>query len=189
MRLVAEAALPTLILCSRNEHKLRELRAVLPEWDVQPLHADDYPEETADTYEENARGKARYGRRLAPSELWVVGEDAGIEVEALGWGPGPRSARWSDRPLEDVVAAGGPARYRCVMVAIAPDGREVVTGGTLEGSIAGRARGDEGFGYDPVFVPEGQTQTVAELGDDRKRRHTPRARAAAALRAELLAQA
>ena len=66
----------------------------------------------------------------------MVGEDAGIEVEALGWGPGPRSARWSDRPLEDVVAAGGPARYRCVMVAIAPDGREVVTDGTLDGAIA-----------------------------------------------------
>jgi XTP/dITP diphosphohydrolase len=71
------------------------------------------------------------------------------------------------------------------MVAIAPDGREVVTGGTLEGSIAGRARGGEGFGYDPVFVPEGETQTVAELGDEWKRRHSARARAAAALRAEL----
>jgi XTP/dITP diphosphohydrolase len=178
----------TLILCSRNEHKLRELRAALPEWDIQPLDADDYPEEAADTYEENARGKARYGRNLAPAGLWVVGEDAGIEVEALGWGPGPRSARWSSSPLEDVVAAGGRARYRCVMVAIAPDGREVVTDGTLDGSIAGGPGGDEGFGYDPVFVPEGETQTVAALGDDWKRTHSARARAAAALR-DALAQA
>ncbi len=170
-----------LILCSQNEHKLRELRAALPEWDVQPLDANDYPDETADTYEGNARGKACYGRGLAPAGLWVVGEDAGIEVEALGWGPGPRSARWSDRPLEDVLAAGGPARYRCVMVAIAPDGREVVTDGTLEGSIAHGPRGDEGFGYDPVFVPAGEKETVAELGNEWKRLHSARARAAAAL--------
>lgn len=176
---------PTLVLCSRNEHKLRELRAVLPEWDVQPLDADDYPEETAQTYEENARGKARYGRGLAPAGLWVVGEDAGIEVESLGWGPGPRSARWSDNPLEDVLAAGGPARYRCVMVAIAPGGREIVTDGTLDGAITDGPRGDEGFGYDPVFVPAGETKTVAELGDDWKRTHSARAQAASALRDEL----
>jgi XTP/dITP diphosphohydrolase len=114
-----------------------------------------------------------------------VGEDAGIEVEALGWRPGPRSARWSDNPLEDVVAAGGRARYRCTIVAIDPGGRELVTDGTLDGSIADAPRGGEGFGYDPVFVPEGETKTVAELGDDWKRTHSARARAAAALRAEL----
>ena len=116
-----------------------------------------------------------------------MGEDAGIEVEAMAWGPGPRSARWSDRPLDDVLAggAGGRARYRCTMVAIAPDGREVVTDGTLDGSIATEPRGDEGFGYDPIFVPDGETRTVAELGDDWKRTHSARARAAAALRAEL----
>jgi hypothetical protein len=110
------------------------------------LEADDHPEESADRYEDNARGKARYGRAVAPADVWVVGEDAGIEVEALGWGPGPRSARWSDRPLEDVLASGsgGRARYRCTMVAIAPDGREVVADGTLDGSIADGARGDRG---------------------------------------------
>jgi XTP/dITP diphosphohydrolase len=117
----------------------------------------------------------------------VVGEDAGIEVEALGWGPGPHSARWSDRPLEDVVAAGagGRARYRCSMVAIAPDGREVVADGTLAGSIASCPRGDEGFGYDPIFVPENESRTVAELGNEWKRTHSARARAAAALSAAL----
>ena len=121
--------------------------------------------------------------------MWVVGEDAGIEVEALGWGPGPRSARWSDRPLDDVLASGsgGLARYRCTMVAIAPDGREVVADCTLDGSIADRARGDGGFGYDPIFVPDGETSTVAELGDEWKRRHSHRARAAAALVSSLSA--
>jgi len=117
----------------------------------------------------------------------VIGEDAGIEVEALGWGPGPRSARWSDRPLEQVLATGpgGRARYRCTIVGIAPDGREVVADGTLEGSIADRARGDEGFGYDPIFVPDGEARTVAELGDDWKSRNSARARAAAKLGAAL----
>ncbi len=117
--------------------------------------------------------------------MWVVGEDAGIEVEALGWGPGPRSARWSDRPLEDVLASGsgGRARYRCTMVAIAPDGREVVANGTLDGSIADGARGDGGFGYDPIFVPDGEDRTVAELGNAWKLVSSHRARAATALAA------
>jgi XTP/dITP diphosphohydrolase len=117
----------------------------------------------------------------------VIGEDAGIEVEALGWGPGPRSARWSDRPLDDVLASGpgGRARYRCTIVGIGPDGRELVAEGTLEGSIADSPRGDEGFGYDPIFVPDGEVLTVAELGDDWKRVHSHRARAAAALREAL----
>jgi XTP/dITP diphosphohydrolase len=112
-----------------------------------------------------------------------VGEDAGIEVEALGWGPGPRSARWSNRPLEDVLASGsgGRVRYRCTMVAIGPDGREVVADGMLDGSIADGARGDGGFGYDPIFVPEGKEQTVAELGNAWKRENSHRSRAARAL--------
>ncbi|HEY9457425.1 MAG TPA: non-canonical purine NTP pyrophosphatase, partial [Gaiella sp.] len=77
------------------------------------------------------------------------------------------------------------ARYVCVMVAIAPDGREAVAEGTLEGSIAREASGGEGFGFDPVFVPAGETETVAVLGDEWKRAHSHRARAAAALRALL----
>ena len=73
------------------------------------------------------------------------------------------------------------ARYVCVLVAIAPDGRELVAEGTLEGTIARAASGSEGFGFDPVFVPDGETRTVAELGDAWKETHSHRARAAAAL--------
>jgi XTP/dITP diphosphohydrolase len=115
--------------------------------------------------------------------VWVIGEDAGIEVEALGWGPGPRSARWSDRPLEEVLTtgAGGRARYRCTIVGIAPDGREVVADGTLEGSVADRARGDEGFGYDPIFVPDGEDRTSAELAPEEKDALSHRGRALRAL--------
>ncbi len=77
------------------------------------------------------------------------------------------------------------ARYVCVLVALAPDGREVVARGTLEGTIAETAAGEEGFGFDPVFVPEGETATVAQLGDAWKRAHSHRARAAAKLAAAL----
>ncbi len=83
-------------------------------------------------------------------------------------------------PLED-----RRARYVCVIVAIGPAGEEVVAEGTLAGTIAPERRGAEGFGYDPIFVPEGETSTVAELGDDWKTANSHRARAAAALAAEL----
>jgi len=120
----------------------------------------------------------------------VLGEDAGIEVEALGWGPGPRSARWSGRPLDELLAelAGSAtrrARYRCTIVAIAPDGRELLVAGRLEGSIAHEPRGSEGFGYDPIFIPEGEERTVAELGTEWKSRNSARARAAQALTAAI----
>jgi XTP/dITP diphosphohydrolase len=82
-------------------------------------------------------------------------------------------------------AAERRARYVCVLVAIAPGGCEVVARGTLEGTIASRAAGREGFGFDPVFVPDGESATVAELGDEWKRSHSHRARAAAALAAQL----
>ena len=158
--------------------------------DVEPLGAEDYPEETGGTYEENARFKARFGRDRAPAGVWVLGEDAGIEVEGLGWGPGVRSARWSGDPLVELVAALGNrpdrrARYRSTIFAISPDGREIVVAGSLEGSIAHRPRGSEGFGYDPIFVPDGEEQTVAELGNRWKSRNSARARAARKLRAAL----
>ena len=90
------------------------------------------------------------------------------------------------RALEELAGeTDRRARYVCELVALSPDGEERRGTGTLEGTIAVEPRGDEGFGYDPIFVPDGETRTVAELGDDWKRTHSARARAAAALRAEL----
>jgi XTP/dITP diphosphohydrolase len=122
----------------------------------------------------------------------MLGEDSGIEVEALGGGPGVRSARWAEDPIARLLAELGGvshrrARYVCELVAIGPGGEELRGTGTLEGQIAEEPRGSEGFGYDPVFVPEGQTQTVAELGNVWKRANSHRARAAAALNAALAA--
>jgi XTP/dITP diphosphohydrolase len=156
------------------------------------LDVDGYPDETGQSYEANARQKATFGRDRVAAEAWTLGEDAGIEVDALGGRPGVHSARWSDDPQRQLLAvvagaADRSARYRCVMVALAADGREIVAQGRLEGALAYEPRGSEGFGYDPIFVPEGETRTVAELGNEWKARNSARARAAAALRAALAA--
>ena len=175
-----------LVLASRNESKLRELRRALPDWEIALLGADDEPVEDGQTFLDNARIKARHGRALAAPQDWVAGEDSGIEVAALGGRPGIHSARWADDPVQRLLAeldglVDRRARYVCELVALAPDGSEVRAAGTLEGVVADTPRGDEGFGYDPIFVPLGETRTVAELGNEWKSTHSHRAKAAAAL--------
>jgi XTP/dITP diphosphohydrolase len=178
-------------LASGNPHKLTELRRVLPGWEIELVDDQGFPPEDATTYAGNARGKAVHGRAGAPADAWVIGEDSGIEAAALGGAPGIASARWDGdgvaRMLRELDgAADRRARYVCVIVALGPTGEEVVVEGTLEGTIAGERRGDEGFGYDPIFVPAGKERTVAELGNAWKSEHSHRARAAVAL-AEALA--
>jgi XTP/dITP diphosphohydrolase len=179
-----------LVLASRNPNKLRELRHALPEWEVELLDAPEEPVEDGSTFFENAHIKARHGRAHAEPEAWVAGEDSGIEVEALGGRPGIESARWAEDPVERLLAElegveDRRARYVCELVAIAPDGVEVRGTGTLAGSVSEEPRGSEGFGYDPIFVPEGETRTVAELGNAWKAENSHRARAALALAAAL----
>jgi XTP/dITP diphosphohydrolase len=172
-------------LCSQNRNKLRELTALLPDWKLEPLDADEYPAETGDSYYENARAKALFG----PADAWTLGEDSGLEVEALGGRPGIRSARYgpegreaNEKLLAELEGVEDrTARYLCELVLIAPDGRELRGTGVLEGRIAMESAGSEGFGYDPVFVPKGEERTVAELGNDWKLRNSHRARAAQAL--------
>jgi XTP/dITP diphosphohydrolase len=152
------------------------------------------PEETGSTFYENAVAKARHGRKVGARHLWVIGEDSGLEVEGLGGRPGIRSARYAGpeasdaenvaRLLDELAGAEDEARrarYVSELVLLSPEG-ELRGTGTLEGRIAREPRGSEGFGYDPVFVPEAEERTVAELGDDWKRKHSHRARAAHALR-------
>jgi XTP/dITP diphosphohydrolase len=180
-------------LASANPNKLRELRAALPGWRIDLLDADSFPPEVGETHYENARAKALYGREVGDPQAWMLGEDSGLAVDALGGRPGLHSARWAgdDDPVDRLLAeldgvADRRARYVCELVALAPDGREVPATGTLAGQIALERRGSEGFGYDPIFVPNGEERTVAELGDEWKSRHSHRARAARAL-AEALA--
>jgi XTP/dITP diphosphohydrolase len=182
----------TLLLASRNQNKLRELRAALPSWDIALVDAPDDPVEDGATFLDNARIKARHGRLHGSATAWVAGEDSGIEVAALGGRPGVESARWAEdgvaRLLAELQGASDRrARYVCELVVLDPSGVELKAAGVLEGEIAVASRGHEGFGYDPIFVPRGESLTVAELGDSWKAAHSHRAQAARAL-AQLLAE-
>ncbi len=178
---------PVARLASRNEAKLRELRAALPDWEIEPLDADEFPPEEGQTYYENARAKARFGRTVGAADAWMIGEDSGIEVAGLDGKPGVHSARFADGdPVGRLLAElervdDRRARYVCELVSLSPALEEFRGTGVLEGRIVGEPRGSEGFGYDPIFVPEGQERTVAQLGNEWKRENSHRARAAHAL--------
>lgn len=181
------------VFASRNKGKLRELRALLPDWGIELLGDVEMPEETGATFYENAAAKARFAQSVEPGR-WAIGEDSGLEVDWLGGVPGIRSARYAGEHATDeenvaklLHALDGAepgergARYVSELVVVTPGGSELRGTGTLEGSIATEARGSEGFGYDPIFVPKGETQTVAELGNEWKRAHSHRAAATRAL--------
>ncbi|MCX6843846.1 MAG: RdgB/HAM1 family non-canonical purine NTP pyrophosphatase [candidate division WOR-3 bacterium] len=182
-----------LLLATRNRHKLTEMQQMLEGtgWQV-VLFSDleDTPdvEEDGATFEENARKKARGAARHAG--LWTLAEDAGLEVDALGGEPGVLSARYcgegasdADRMrkvLDRIVAVPDErrtARFRCVICLVDPAGNETCFEGRCEGRISHHARGSSGFGYDPIFMPEGQALTFGELGQSVKSRISHRARA------------
>jgi XTP/dITP diphosphohydrolase len=175
------------VLCSRNAHKARELEALLPGWTLEPLDRDDYPPETGATYYENAAIKAAFGREHAPG--WVLAEDSGLEVDTLGGRPGVLSARYAPEGAPAVAKLLGEladaddrrARYVSELVLVSPEGRVLRGTGVLEGRIAHEPAGSEGFGYDPIFIPDDEERTVAELGNDWKTARSHRARAAQAL--------
>ena len=178
-----------LILATRNAHKVEELQELLPEFEVVALDVvPDAPEveETGVTFEENAALKA-----VAISEMttdWVLADDSGLEVDALGGEPGVYSARYAGthgddagnnaklvRELEDEEERS--ARFRCVL-ALAEKGEVLGTfAGAVEGRIQKEATGEGGFGYDPLFVPEGHEQSFAELGAEVKNGMSHRRRA------------
>lgn len=134
------------------------------------------PAETGQTFEDNARIKARALKALKPG-VWVVADDSGIEVEGLGGLPGVHSARYAGDKAGDrenvakllkMLQIRSPgnrkAQFRCVFVAYDPDGGEHKIDGIVRGQIATSAQGTSGFGYDPIFIPDGQTQTFGQLG-------------------------
>jgi XTP/dITP diphosphohydrolase len=174
------------VLCSGNPHKLAEFAALLPGWEIELLESAGTPVENGATYLDNARIKARHGLTVAPADRWLLADDSGIELAALGGRPGVVTARWAqgrhvERALAAVSGKDRRARYVCELVALSPDRRESRGSGVLEGTIASAPVGDAGFGFDPVFVPRGETRTVAELGEAWKAEHSHRALAAQAL--------
>lgn len=172
-----------LVLATRNRGKVREMAGSLREAGLEVVSLDevDAPlvDETGETLEENATLKAISAARA--TGLWALGEDTGLEVDALGGAPGVRSARYAGvgatdavnnakllRELEGVPEAERTARFRTVMALASPDGRVWTTEGRLEGVIVREPRGDGGFGYDPLFYAPRAGRTLAELSVEEK---------------------
>ena len=183
--------MPVILVATTNPGKLREfahLFSGVPDAHIlSPNDAEIWQEvaETGTTLEENALLKARAFRAMLPEEArdqgwWVLGDDSGLEVDALGGEPGVHSNRWAgpdttaaDRNqmllerLEGVPDEQRTARFRCIVALISPDGKEYLTEGIVEGRIAHEPRGTNGFGYDPIFeLPNGRR--MAELTPDEK---------------------
>ena len=191
---------PRIAIASRNPGKIREILRICSDWPVAwvTYTAQDWPdvEETGETYVENALLKARAVVRAL--DIPGLADDSGIEVDALGGGPGVRSARFAGegatdrgnlqlliRRVSEVPQHERTARYRCVAVCVSPHGGELGTEATCEGTLTISPRGTGGFGYDPIFVPKGETRTMAELSDEEKDVISHRGQALRALRAKL----
>ncbi|HET7678341.1 MAG TPA: non-canonical purine NTP pyrophosphatase [Candidatus Limnocylindrales bacterium] len=201
-----------LLIATRSAHKLGELRTLLDLPAIELLSLDDVqvegePAEDADSFAGNALIKARF--YAARSDLPTLADDSGLEVDALGGGPGVRTRRYAGerasdeqnnakllRELDGIPAGQRTARYRCALVVIDPTladgpgsrGEPIVREGVFEGRIALAARGSAGFGYDPVFEPLTEPpggRTVGQLSAEEKNRVSHRALAAQALAREL----
>jgi XTP/dITP diphosphohydrolase len=190
---------PRIAIASRNPHKLREIERICADWPVAWLtivnHDGPWPDvqEPFDTYLDNALVKARSVASALGEP--ALADDSGIEVDALGGKPGPRSARFAGEDATDeqnlqammqalagIPESGRSARYRCVAAVVWPDGRAIHADGICEGALVGKRRGTGGFGYDPIFVPAGWEETMAELQPEQKDRIGHRGRAMRALR-------
>jgi len=184
-----------LVLASNNPHKAAEFERLLPGYEVEPF-GGELPEETGASFRDNAELKARHVHRAIAGADWVLADDSGIEAAALDGRPGVRSARFAGEGASDgqnlaalLAALDGQddrsVAYVAELIAIAPDGWELHARGELSGTLAQEPHGGGGFGYDPAFVPEGETRTVGEMSADEKDAVSHRARAAARLEAQL----
>jgi XTP/dITP diphosphohydrolase len=187
---MAMQPLPRLILATRNAHKTAEIRAMIGDR-FEVVDATAYPdfpqiEETGTTFLENARLKAEGISRQI--EGWVLSDDSGLEVDALGGAPGVWSssfggeegnhAKNNARLLTEMAGkADRGARFRCTMVLARGGVEQANFSGTVEGRLVESLHGAGGFGYDPLFIPEGHDQTFAELGDEIKNTLSHRTRA------------
>ncbi|GAA4613254.1 RdgB/HAM1 family non-canonical purine NTP pyrophosphatase [Saccharopolyspora hordei] len=192
------------LLATRNQKKLVELRRILEAEGVTGVEvvglADvpEFPEapETGATFEENALAKAADAARA--TGLPAIADDSGIAVDALNGMPGVLSARWAGKhgddqanlelllgQLADVPDERRGAAFVSAAALVHPDGREAVVRGEWRGTVVREARGTNGFGYDPIFVPEGETRTSAELTPEEKDADSHRGRALRLLLPEL----
>jgi XTP/dITP diphosphohydrolase len=171
--------MPRVVLATRNPHKLDELARILAPYAVDLVSLAEWPDapdvaETGATFADNALLKARAA--AAATGLVAVADDSGLAVDALAGMPGVLSARWSGRhgddaanldlvlaQIADVPDERRGAAFVCAAAAVAPSGAEVVVAGEVRGRLLRARRGTGGFGYDPIFVPDGETRTTAEM--------------------------
>ena len=189
-----------IIIATGNAHKVLELEQLLSGLNLRvdsARVAGGMPEveETGKTFEANAKLKADALRALAPKEFYVLADDSGLEVDFLNGAPGVYSARYAGLGASDetnlnklltslrgVEPPKRTARFRCVLCLLTPDGATNYFEGSCEGAIAEAPRGSQGFGYDPVFIPQGYEESFGELGEAVKSHLSHRAQAVQALR-------
>lgn len=184
------------VIASHNKGKIKEIADLIAPYDVAAIGADAVglpePEETETTFAGNALLKARAGAKA--SGRVALADDSGLEVTALGGAPGIYSARWAGEPrdfhramervhreLDEKAATDRSARFVCALALAHPDGTERVFEGAVSGEIVWPPRGDKGFGYDPVFQPDGHKITFAEMAPEAKHAMSHRADAFAQL--------
>lgn len=191
-----------LVAATHNRGKISELNDLFRPYGFEVVSALelglDEPEETEDSFSGNALLKARAA--AVATGLPALSDDSGLAVRALGGQPGIYSARWAGEPrdfyramekVEAELAAIGAqdrsAKFVCALAVVWPDGAEAVFEGEVHGQLVWPPRGEKGFGYDPVFVADGETETFGEIEPGRKHAMSHRARAVEKLRAALLA--
>ncbi|KAF0676324.1 RdgB/HAM1 family non-canonical purine NTP pyrophosphatase [Profundibacterium mesophilum] len=188
-----------LVLATHNRGKLEEIAALLAPYGIETRSAADHglpePEETGTRFVENARIKAHAAAKA--TGLPALADDSGIEIDALDGAPGVYTADWAETPsgrdfamamrrTHDALKASGAAepwtaRFCCTLVLAWPDGEDAVFPGVMPGRVVWPPRGDEGHGYDPIFVPEGHEETFGEMDRWAKNRISHRADAFAKL--------
>ncbi|MEM1222950.1 MAG: RdgB/HAM1 family non-canonical purine NTP pyrophosphatase [Verrucomicrobiota bacterium] len=194
----------SLVIASGNVHKVEEFGSLLNGLGFDILSAKvcggmPHVVEDGNTFAANSKIKADALRELVASDQWVLADDSGLEVDALGGAPGIYSARYAGpdasdeanrvkllKELSAVPTGQRTARFQCVLCLIDPDGHTSYFEGSCEGQITTEALGEMGFGYDPVFVPTGYEETFAQLGDEVKSQLSHRAKAVENLRARFV---
>jgi len=180
-----------LFVATHNRHKIREISQILPDFEIVPDDPEGV-EENAPDFIGNAFIKVRAIAARHPGE-WCMADDSGLEVRALGGEPGVRSARYAGEPASTpnnnallLKNLGGvedrTANFTCAIALVGPDGREHTAVGRCFGRIALAPSGVEGFGYDPLFIPDGFSKSFAELSAEEKNAISHRGRALAEAR-------
>lgn len=192
----------TVIIASKNKNKIKEIEEILSTMQMKAISREDAGvpdfdvEETGKTFEENAFIKAR--AICEASGKITIADDSGLEVDFLSGRPGVYSARYGGpeqddgknnakllRELEDVPFENRTARFVCCIVMVYPDGDRVSVRGECKGHILEQIQGNSGFGYDPLFLPDGQSETFAQMSKEEKNRISHRADALGKLKAKL----